>query len=110
MSFIIKIAFLLVVIFFKTYFQSLGACNDVTGLHTTSVTHTSATLNWNPVVCDSLLVRYQIAGTGEVRYKIVSNGSAVSVNIDSLYPNTTYAWLVHTYCNNGMSGAYQLAP
>jgi hypothetical protein len=93
-----------------TGLRTAKACNDVTGLWTTSITHTSAVLNWNPTVADSFLVRYFIMETNEVRFKLVSDSSASSVLIDSLYPNTTYGWLIHTYCNGGLSGPYQLAP
>ena len=104
------------ILFFFSFIISLSglptvkACNDVNGLTTTSITHTSAVLNWNPVVCDSFLVRYFIMGTNDVRFKLISDGTAISVMIDSLYPNTTYGWLIHTYCNGGLSGSYQLAP
>jgi phosphatidylinositol-3-phosphatase len=86
------------------------ACNPVTGLFTSSITHTSAVLNWFPVVCDSFLVRYYVAGTTDVHFKSISNGGSVSLAIDTLYPNTTYSWLIHTYCNGGQAGPYQLSP
>jgi hypothetical protein len=86
------------------------ACNVVTGLNTTNITATSATLNWDTTVCDSFLVRYFIMGTNIAHFKIVSSGTATSVMIDSLYPNTNYGWLIHTYCNGGQSGPYQLSP
>lgn len=86
------------------------ACDAVTGLHTTSITPSSATLNWNATVCDSFLVRYYITGTNDVHFKSVSPGTSTNVIIDLLYPNTSYSWLIHTYCNGGQSGAYQLTP
>jgi acid phosphatase len=104
------------IFFFIFFLNFLGeirtaeACNDVTGLNTTSITHTSAILNWDPVVADSFLIRYFIMGTNDVRFKLVSNGGAVSAVVDSLYPNTNYGWLIHTYCSGGLSGPYQLAP
>ncbi|CAN5510481.1 hypothetical protein BH11BAC1_BH11BAC1_25360 [soil metagenome] len=87
-----------------------NACSIVTGLHSTFITPTTVTLNWNTAVCDSFLVRYFISGTNDVHFRIVNSGAAVSLNIDSLYPNTNYSWLIHTYCNGGQQGIYQLFP
>lgn len=98
---------LLLIIPFEVYI--LKACDPVYGLNTTNISHTSATLNWSPAVCDSFLIRYYIIGTNQVYFKLV-NGSATNVTIDSLYPNTNYGWMIHTYCNGGLSGPYQLAP
>ena len=92
------------------YCSGSYACDPVTGLHATAVTHTSATLNWNATVCDSFLVRYYITGTADIHFLIVQPGTAVSVTINSLYPSTHYSWLIHTYCNGGQSGAYQSSP
>ncbi len=101
-------------IFFSILFafavNSANACSTVTGLHTTFITPTSATLNWNPATCDSFLVRYFISGTNEVHFRVVNPGTAISLSIDSLYPNTQYSWLIHTYCNGGQQGIYQLFP
>ncbi|MEO8087849.1 MAG: alkaline phosphatase family protein [Bacteroidota bacterium] len=101
-------------IFFLTLFtfsiNYSNACSIVTGLHTTFITQTTATLNWNTAVCDSFLVRYFIAGTNDVHFRIVNSGTAVNIIIDSLYPNTNYSWLIHTYCNGGQQGIYQLFP
>ncbi len=87
-----------------------NACDAVTGLHANSLTHSSATLNWDTTVSDSFLVRYFIIGSSELHFKLVNQGTATSLNIDSLYPNTTYGWLIHTYCNGGQPGPYQLSP
>ena len=88
--------------------EAEGACNAVTGLTTNNITNISAKLNWTAVACDSFLVRYvNTADPNTVFYKTVSSGAATSVTISGLYPNTTYSWLIHTYCSGGQSGAYQ---
>lgn len=89
--------------------HSIG-CNPVTGLLTSSITHTTAMLNWDMTACDSFLVRYWETGTTHIHFKTVSPGTASNVAVDSLYPNTNYSWLIHTYCNGGQSGPYQAAP
>ena len=101
---------ILVLFFLIEFSAEAQPCNVVNGLNATSITHTSAVLNWNPTVCDSFLVRYYISGTNEIHFILVSSGTATSITVDSLYPNTTYSWLIHTYCNGGLSGPYQLAP
>jgi len=106
----IQIRVFVVVLSCLLKWSSIYACSDVTGLYTTSITHSSATLNWNPTSCDSFLVRYYITGTTYVHFKIVSPGTALSVTIDSLYPNTNYCWLIHSYCSGGQSGGYQATP
>jgi hypothetical protein len=101
---------LLIFIFSFSSLRNIYGCNAVTGLNTTSITATSATLNWNATSCDSFLVRYFIMGTNIAYFKIISDSTATSVTIDSLYPNTNYGWLIHTYCNGGQSGPYQTSP
>ncbi|MCX6274232.1 MAG: fibronectin type III domain-containing protein [Bacteroidetes bacterium] len=89
----------------------MGACNSVTGLTTSNITNVSANLKWTAVSCDSFLVRYNdVANPGAVFYKTVSSGTATSVTITGLYPNTNYNWLIHTYCGGGQSGPYQTTP
>jgi hypothetical protein len=41
---------------------------------------------------------------------MVSNGAATSTVISGLSPLTSYSWVVHTYCNGGISGGYQSIP
>jgi len=91
--------------------QGFAACNTVTGLNTTNITNVSAKFKWTTVSCDSFLVRYyDIAYPNTIYYKTVKPGTATNVTISTLYPNTTYNWLVRTYCNGGQSGAYQATP
>jgi len=105
-----RILFLTCLIISLFELRKAEACSVVAGLNTTNITSSGAMLNWDPTVCDSFLVRYFIVETNEVHFKLVSNGTATSVMLDSLYPNTNYGWLIHTYCNGGSSGPYQLTP
>ena len=88
-----------------------SACNAVAGLTTSNITNVSAKLKWTSVSCDSFLVRYfNVANPNTIFYKTVSSGSATSVTITSLYPNTNYSWMIRTYCSGGQSGPYQTTP
>ncbi len=85
-----------------------GACNAVTGLSTSTITNVSAKLKWTAVSCDSLLVRYNdVANPNTTYYKTVKPGTSTSYTLTGLYPNTTYSWMIHTYCSGGQSGPYQ---
>jgi hypothetical protein len=91
--------------------KAVAVCNSVTGQTTTNITNVSAKLKWAAVSCDSFLVRYyDLANPGTIYYKTVSPGTATSVTVTNLYPNTSYSWLVRTYCSGGQSGAYQTTP
>ncbi len=80
------------------------------GLVTTNITNSSAKFTWTSTVSDSFLVRYYESGVPFYYYKMVRPGTANTVTITGLYPNTTYYWQVHTYCNGGKPGAYQPVP
>lgn len=93
----------------SSVFTTLVACNVPTGLSTTGITSTSATLNWNAVSCDSFLVRYyKTSAPNTVYFKIVSPGTATSTTITGLVTGTAYSWLIRTYCSNGQPGAYSV--
>jgi hypothetical protein len=104
-------AFFLAVLFLITNQKAFSVCNAVTGLSTVNITNTSAKLKWATVSCDSFLVRYyDVANPNTVFYNTVKPGTATSVIVSGLYPNTTYNWLVRTYCGGGQSGSYQATP
>lgn len=93
----------------SSVFTTLVTCNVPTGLSTTGIASTSATLNWNPVSCDSFLVRYYKTNTpNTVYFKIVAPGAATATTITGLVSGTAYCWLIRTYCSNGQSGAYSV--
>ena len=106
-----KKVFYFVVFIFLCVQKTFAACNAVTGLSTTNITNVSAKLKWTTVSCDSFLVRYyDISLPNTIYYKTVKPGTATYITVTGLYPNTTYKWLVKTYCNGGESGAYQTIP
>ncbi len=90
--------------------ESRAQCLIPGGLTTTNITNTSARFGWNATTSDSFIVRYYESGVPLYYYKMVYPGTATNVSITGLYPNTTYFWQVHTYCNGGLSGAYQPVP
>jgi len=91
--------------------QGFAVCNSVTGLNTTNITNVSAKLKWTTVSCDSFLVRfYDVVNPTVIYYKTVKPGTATNTTVTGLYPNTTYNWLVRTYCSGGQSGPYQSSP
>lgn len=79
-------------------------------LSTSNVTSTGARLNWASTAADSFLVRYNEAGSTVYFYKTVKPGTSINTTISGLYPNITYQWQVRTWCNRGISGAYQTTP
>lgn len=90
--------------------ESSSQCLIPGGLATTNITNTSARFGWNATTSDSFIVRYYESGVPLYYYQMVYPGTATSASITGLYPNTTYFWQVHTYCNGGLSGAYQPVP
>jgi len=97
-------------ILFAASNSAYSQCALPGGLVTTSITNTSARFSWNSTVSDSFLVRYYESGVPLYYYKMVTPGTANTVVITGLYPNTTYYWQVHTYCNGGAPGGYQGVP
>lgn len=106
-----KLSLLGLIIWLSSFSYSATAqCLIPGGLVTTSITNTSARFSWNATASDSFLVRYYESGVPIYFYKMITPGTANSAVITGLYPNTTYYWQVHTYCNGGAPGAYQGVP
>lgn len=108
-GFIALICFVAVTLLFSNS-NAVAVCNTPTGLTTTNISTTSAKLVWNVTVCDSFLVRYNVAGTTNYVYKTVKPGTLTSTTVSGLYPFTTYNWVIRTYCSGGLSGSYQTTP
>ena len=81
-----------------------AVCNAPTGLASSAITTTSATVSWSAV---SGAVSYA------VDYKLTSSGTwisaatattATSVNLSGLTASSTYDWRVKTNCSSGSSG------
>ncbi len=75
-------------------------CPTPTGLHTTNVTSTSATLNWNAALN---ALGYDIRGrpvTSNTWTQITVPANPTFKNVFSLAPNTTYVWQIRTICTS----------
>ncbi|MCX6273642.1 MAG: fibronectin type III domain-containing protein [Bacteroidetes bacterium] len=82
-------------------------CATTSGLSTTNITNTTATLNWGSTPCDSFLLRYYVTSVpNTVFYQNISPGTATSYNLTGLTVATNYSWLIRTYCMNGQAGSY----
>ncbi|MFM9051734.1 MAG: fibronectin type III domain-containing protein, partial [Bacteroidota bacterium] len=95
---------------FFAFNSTHSQCLTPSNLTTSNVLATSCTVNWATTVADSFLVRYFPTGTTAFSYKIVSSSTATSTGLAGLLPGTAYSWQVRTWCNNGVSGAYQTTP
>ena len=81
------------------------ACGNPSGLNTTAITTSSATLNWSAVSgALSYDVDYKAASSGNWINAITATTS-LSVNLSSLAPSTDYDWRVRANCS-GSSGTY----
>ncbi len=81
-------------------------CAIPSGLSTTSITNSSAKLNWSSTPCDSFLLRYFVTSIpGTVYFKTIQS-SGTNITITGLSSGTNYSWLIRTYCNGGQSGTY----
>ena len=106
-----RLSLIILILFFKAgAYEASAQCALPGGLTTTSITNSTARFSWASTPSDSFLVRYYESGVPFYYYKMVTPGSANTVVINGLYPNTTYYWQVHTYCNGGAPGAYQGVP
>jgi plastocyanin len=81
-----------------------GACGVPTGLSTSSVSSSGATLNWTAVTG---------AATYDVEYKLTTAGTWTAFNqagtskaLTGLAASTTYDWRVRTNCTVGGTSAY----
>ncbi|MBP6335295.1 MAG: fibronectin type III domain-containing protein [Bacteroidia bacterium] len=90
--------------------KMFAQCPVPTGLTAPTVSNNSVQLSWTTVAADSFLLRYYDMSDSIYLFKTVSVGSATTTIISGLYPNTTYAWQIRTWCSGGASGAYQTIP
>lgn len=82
-----------------------AVCNATTptGLGTTSVGATSATLNWNSVAGTSYQVRYRQSGTSSWT---TTSSSSTSLNLTGLQPSTSYQAQVRSICPDNSTSSY----
>ncbi|MCS7028982.1 MAG: fibronectin type III domain-containing protein [Bacteroidia bacterium] len=80
---------------------SAPPCNVPTGLSTTNINTTTATLNWNAVTgATSYTVEYKPASASTWTSQ---NTTALLFNLSGLSASTSYQWRVRTNCGSGSS-------
>lgn len=80
-------------------------CGDPTGLSSSSITNTSATVSWTAVASAvSYDVDYKLTSTGTWTNAATATAST-SINISGLTQGSTYDWRVRATCSGG-SGNY----
>jgi Secretion system C-terminal sorting domain/Fibronectin type III domain len=80
-------------------------CGDPTGLATSAITNTTATVSWTAVAnAVSYDVDYQVTGAGTWTNAATAT-AATSVNLNGLTQGTAYTWRVRATCAAG-SGSY----
>jgi hypothetical protein len=85
--------------------NSMAACNAPTGMNTTSITSSSATLNWNTVSNASLgyNVRYRVVGVSSwTSTTATTNSKAIS----SLNSSANYEWQVQSRCSSTQTSSW----
>ena len=79
-------------------------CNAPSGLSSSNITSSSATLSWN-AVSGAVSYDLRIRPTGG-SYTQFDNISGTSVNVTGLSANTTYEWSVRTDCSGGTNSSW----
>jgi PKD repeat protein len=90
----------------KTNYISVtpAACNAPSGLNTTNVTSTAATLNWSaPSGVTKYKITWKISGNNPWTTTTVT---ANTKTITGLTPNTQYTWKVKSICAQGISSPF----
>jgi len=86
---------------------SSATCNAPTGLTTTSITNSSATVNWTAVSgAVSYTVEYKL-NSASTWTSATAATTATSVNITGLTASALYDWRVRTNCSGGNSSYTQ---
>jgi hypothetical protein len=77
-----------------------------TGLNTTNITGTTATLNWAAVGCAAgYKIQYRVKGTTAWTTQNTT-GNITSLALTGLTINTTYQWRMATKCKNGTTTSF----
>lgn len=84
------------------------SCTAPTGLTTTNIGSTSATLNWNAVSgASSYSIKYRKSTSNS--WTNISNITGTSRTITNLTPGATYQWRVRSSCNSTFSTTVSFA-
>jgi Pregnancy-associated plasma protein-A/Secretion system C-terminal sorting domain/Fibronectin type III domain len=84
-----------------------GSCGTSSGLNATSITQTSATLNWG-AVSGATAYNLQWRAASASTFNTVSNLSGLSYNLTGLTAGTTYVFQVQAICGS-TNGTYSSA-
>jgi hypothetical protein len=84
--------------------QSVVTCNAPTGLSSSGITNTSATVSWTAVSGASSYDADYKATSSSTWISAAAGTTSTSVNISGLTAATTYDWRVRTNCSSGSSG------
>jgi hypothetical protein len=87
--------------------QATATCNTPTGLSSSSITSSSATVNWTAVSgANNYTVEYKTT-TATTWTTAASAATTTSVTISGLSASTTYDWRVRANCTSGSSAFAQ---
>jgi hypothetical protein len=87
--------------------QSVATCNTPTGLSSSSITTSGATVNWTAVSgANNYTVEYKTTAA-TTWTTAASAATTTSVNITGLAASTTYDWRVRANCTSGSSAFAQ---
>jgi hypothetical protein len=90
-----------------TNFEILG-CNKATGLASSNLTSSSATVTWTTVSCAvKYKVQYRVQGSASWTNKYSASGT---YSITGLTANTIYEWRIQTYCSESGSSKSGTTP
>jgi hypothetical protein len=85
----------------QTQFTTLAPCGRPTGLTTTNITSSSATLSWS-VVANAINYTLQYKQSTSDSWISVATGiNTISYNLNGLLPAISYDWRVLAICNEG---------
>lgn len=89
-------------------FVTLSPCGTVTGLASSAITSTSATISWTALSgATSYAVDYQVTGAATWT-SVATATTALTANLTGLTASTGYSWRVRATCATG-AGAYATA-
>lgn len=90
--------------YFRTEPTPADNCGTPTGLSSTNITNSSATLSWAAAAnAVSYTVQYSSQGLSGPWYYLAMFTTELSYNLTGLFPSAQYSWRVISNCNEGPS-------
>ena len=88
---------------------AVNSCPVPSGLSATSITNTSAVINWtSPTVADTFRIRYQTSTSLYYYQDVAGIGGVTNTTLNNLTPGTTYFVDISTICNGAISSTYSV--